>query len=460
MENNLFIAHPHQLPTQCLELRVLIVDDDELLRELLAVLLRGMGLRHIEFAADGGEALLKSANTIAPIDLLICDLAMGGMDGVECFRKLAAQEFKGGVIVLSASDARVLSAVRKLVEGHGLYLLDVLSKPFDAAALRDALVRMAAKPANSWRTDSQREPGMPPSIDALRAGLAAGAVEVYFQPKISATNGEQVSAECLLRWRDPAGNVLSPSLVIPAAEDHGLIGTLTRCVFTQAMQTMARWADIGLHVPVSVNISMDDLADLELPSALHGIAAAAGADLSSVTLEVTESRLMRDPAASLEVISRLCLLGCRISIDDFGTGHATLESLRRLPFSELKLDRHVVSDAVGDPTARAILQSSVSLAHQLEMSVVAEGIETRAEWDIAVGSGCDQLQGYAIGRPMPAAAFREWYRRWMDGPGWASPPAYPAACPTVPPDTSTESASPGGLLFATRTAPRREVHEL
>ena len=431
MSNDLTMSYTNELllPPACLGLRVLVVDDDELMREVVAALLRRMGLQHIRFAADGNAALAYVAAVAhgpASVQLVICDLGMDGMDGIECFRNLAAERYAGGLIVLSGSDARVLSTVRRLVQGHGLNLLEVLRKPVDAAALRAAILPLAVEPTGTHASLGQRRAAAPLSVEEIRAGLAAGAVEVYFQPKLATRDGALVSAECLLRWRDPVRGLLSPLLVIPVAEEHGLIGMLTRQVFARAMQTMALWMGRGLRVPLSVNVSMDDLTDLGLPTALRATALAAGVDVAMVTLEVTESRLLQDPSVSLEVISRLCLQGLRVSIDDFGSGHATLESLRRLPFSELKLDRHMVAEAAIDATARAILRSSVALAHELEMTVVAEGIETRAEWDIAVCAGCDELQGFAIARPMPAAAFLDWYLAWQAGPGRDGPPQFPA----------------------------------
>ena len=157
---------------------------------------------------------------------------------------------------------------------------------------------------------------------------------------------------------------------------------------------------------------MDDLTQLDLPEVLTDIAVAAGTHPTQVTLEITESRFMQNVVACLDVVTRLRLKGFGLSIDDFGTGYASLEKLRQLPFTELKVDRMFVRNAHEDPIAHAILQSSVQLAHSLGMQVVAEGAETAMDWQCVVEAGCDTIQGYVIARPMSAAAFIEWKSNW------------------------------------------------
>jgi EAL domain-containing protein (putative c-di-GMP-specific phosphodiesterase class I) len=159
---------------------------------------------------------------------------------------------------------------------------------------------------------------------------------------------------------------------------------------------------------MSVNLSVENLATLSLPERLLKIAKEQGADPRRMTLEVTESRLMGNLATSLEVLGRLSLAGFRLSMDDFGTGYSTLEKLKQLPFDELKVDRAFVSGAATDTVARTILRSSIELGHALGLTVVAEGIESRAELDLLAGLGCDEIQGYYFSRPMPAADFPNW----------------------------------------------------
>ena len=181
-----------------------------------------------------------------------------------------------------------------------------------------------------------------------------------------------------------------------------------RVTLTQAR----RWRDMGLALRMSINVSMNNLASLEFPDFIAGRAAAAGVSPEEVVLEVTESRLMKDLRAPLEVLARLRLKRFSVSIDDFGTGHSSLAQLRDFPFDELKVDRGFVHGAFEDETLRAIYQASLGLARQLNMDVVAEGVEDRDDWDFVRRTHCSLAQGYFIARPMPADALPGWLRVW------------------------------------------------
>lgn len=191
-----------------------------------------------------------------------------------------------------------------------------------------------------------------------------------------------------------------------------MMDLLTRSVFRSASQQLGEWTRAGHDLSLSVNLSMDNLTQLDLPEVLTEIAVAAGTHPTQFTLEITESRFMQNAVACLDVVTRLRLKGFGLSVDDFGTGYATLELLQQLPFTELKVDRIFVHNAHDDPIARAILQSSVQLAHSLGMQVVAEGAETAKDLQCVVEAGCDTIQGYVIARPMDAVAFIEWTKTW------------------------------------------------
>ena len=165
---------------------------------------------------------------------------------------------------------------------------------------------------------------------------------------------------------------------------------------------------------VAVNVSMDNLADLDFADFVDGLAAAAGVSPKTVVLEVTESRFMNDLRAPLEILTRLRLRHFGLSIDDFGTGHSSLAQLRDIPFDELKVDKSFVHGAWADATLGAIYEASLGLAKQLNMSVVAEGVEDQADWDFLRRTGCPLAQGYFIAKPMPAADLPDWIERWQE----------------------------------------------
>jgi EAL domain-containing protein (putative c-di-GMP-specific phosphodiesterase class I) len=330
------------------------------------------------------------------------------MDGIEYFRHLSDLNYEGTIILLSGSDARLLDSVGNLLMEHKLNYSGALQKPIDEVLLSALLTKLSGAVPQA-KLQSPLEMLTP---DEVREGLETGSVELFFQPKIAVNGRRVLGAECLLRWRHPVRGIISPLAVIPVAEAHGLIDTLTLQVFTKAMRYMGEWRRQGHTLRVSVNISVDNLLELDLPNMLAGIVRQEGIETHQVMLEVTESSIMKDVTTNLEIVTRLRLLGFGLSIDDFGTGHSSMEKLKQMPFTELKVDRAFVFGAARNPVARVIFESSVNLAHLLGMKVVAEGAETQEDWDLVATLNCDELQGYVIAKPMPAVEFIDWKKRW------------------------------------------------
>ena len=179
-----------------------------------------------------------------------------------------------------------------------------------------------------------------------------------------------------------------------------------------AAEQQAAWQKAGIDLVVAVNISADDLLRYDLPDRLREIVDQVGANTSRLTLEVTEGRLMTNMASGMEVISRLRLMGFNFSVDDFGTGYSNQEKLRKLPFDEIKIDRSFVTDAVQNPTLCAIVESNISLAHALGMSVVAEGAESEADCALLRSLACDEVQGFYFCRPVPNEQVIAWKNEW------------------------------------------------
>jgi EAL domain-containing protein (putative c-di-GMP-specific phosphodiesterase class I) len=196
------------------------------------------------------------------------------------------------------------------------------------------------------------------------------------------------------------------------AEEHGLIDALTTVVLDTALHQARQWRDGGLVLQMAVNVSMDSLASLDFPDMVVQKVKSAGIELATLTLEVTESRLMTDMRAQLDTLARLRLKRIGLSIDDFGTGHSSLVQLRDVAFNELKLDSSFVTGAVNDGALKAIVAATLAMAGQLGMTCVAEGIETIEDWDFLRQLGCDVAQGYFIARPMPGDALAQWSLDW------------------------------------------------
>jgi diguanylate cyclase (GGDEF)-like protein len=283
---------------------------------------------------------------------------------------------------------------------------------------------------------------------ALRGGQVVG----YFQPEVELSTGRLVAAEVLARWEHPELGILQPGLFIPLVEELGLMGELTRLMVRQALAQHRAWAAAGWVVPVSVNISSGCVADSAFPIFIAQVLREEQVPGQMLTLEVSEET--GTAAASATFFAQLAGSGVRVALDDFGTGFASLESLGGWPIDELKLDRSIVRPIATSASFRAIVATTIDLAHQLGVRVVAEGIENEAVSSELRALGCDIGQGFLLGRPMPAAAFTE----WMRDPARLAPrleaSGYAQAC------RPAGEAGPGGLASGTAGRVARAVRRV
>ena len=242
----------------------------------------------------------------------------------------------------------------------------------------------------------------------LRAAIEARDLTLCYQPKARMRDGVIHSVEALVRWRHPLYGNVPPDDFVPLAERTGLIHPFTDFIVEHGVQQLRSWTDSGLDLGMSLNLSMRNLLDASLPARIEGILAVTGIAPAKITFEVTETSVMAEPDKTLRVLHGLADLGVRLSIDDFGTGHSSLAYLQRLPVHEVKIDKSFVFAIAADRSARAIVQSIIHLAHNLELVVVAEGIEDEATWNALQRLDCDDAQGYYLSRPIPAADIIEW----------------------------------------------------
>lgn len=395
-------AHPGNLS-------VILLDDDDFTLEIVSEMLRSMGVSDIQAEHDGQQALLAIEQRHP--NILICDLNMPNMDGIEFLRNVSEKKFSGGVILLSGMDTGVLQATQGLAIAQGLNILGVSKKPLRRDTLEAALARFDGGHAESKPVFSAAAKLTP---DEVREGIDGGYVEVFFQPKVSINERRVIGAECLTRWRHPVRGLLGPDTFIPVVEEHGMIDDFTFEVFRKTARQMAAWQLAGYQFKIAINLSMINLNRLDLPDVFESILKDFGISATSIMLEITETRLSGDLVVTLEVITRLRLKGFGLSIDDFGTGYSTMENLKRMPFSELKIDRAFVNGAHQDAKARAILETSVGLGKTFNLNMVAEGVETQTDWDLVAHVGCHEVQGYFVAKPMPADEFAAWVERWID----------------------------------------------
>lgn len=387
-------------------MKILLIDDDPFTLRLLAHQLRELGHDEVTTSEGGRDALARLEADPTCAELVILDLQMPDIDGVECIRHLARLGFAGGVILVSGEDERILQTVHRLAQAHQLRVLGTALKPVPPEQLQSLLAAMGTGPGGARRAAKRY------TLDQLRAAVAGHQFINWYQPKVSLRTGAVVGVETLVRWQHPEDGIVFPDAFIPLAEDGGMVDALTRPTLQRALAQARAWRDQGLALHVGVNVSMDDLADLDFPDFVAGAIAAAGLPTESLVLEVTESRLMKNALASLDILTRLRLKHVDLSIDDFGTGHSSLAQLRDIPFDELKIDRSFIHGASRNASNRAIIEASMGMAHHLGMHTVAEGVEDEEDWGLLRALGCDFAQGYFIARPMPGEALLPWLRDW------------------------------------------------
>lgn len=245
-------------------------------------------------------------------------------------------------------------------------------------------------------------------ISELRHAIERDELELYYQAKVSVKTGEICGVEALVRWNHPVHGLIPPDEFVPMAERNRLINPLTQWVLKHAFRDSAEWHKQGLPIKVSANLSTKDLHDPELPDLVSGIAVATGAKPSAIMFEITESSVMTDPDSALGIINRLHEMGYQFSMDDFGTGYSSLAYLKKLPLTELKIDKAFVMDILTSENDAAIVKATINLGHNLGLVVTAEGVESKEAMDRLMEFGCDIAQGFFLGQPITVENFNQW----------------------------------------------------
>ena len=384
------------------ELNLLVVEDDAFQRRLVVDMLCTLGATSVSEAGDGKQALeLLRGATSRPVDVALCDLNMPGMDGMEFLRHVGQDQQHPSIIILSAMDGKVLASVGKMSAMYGIRLLGVVEKPMELERLRSLL--SAYHPQESERP----RPKAPATftLEEIRHGIRVRQFEPFYQPKVDCRTGRLVGAEALARWRHPEHGLIAPLAFISLLEESGDIDELTFLMLERAVSACRSFRDAGHPLTVSVNLSLVSLDDTALADRITQVVLDAGLDPSCIILEITESMAMTKAGHALENLARLRMRGFGLSIDDYGTGYSTMQQLTRIAFSELKIDQSFVKEVAANEALRIVVESSIDMARKLRVVSVAEGVETRQDWDAVKGLGCDTAQGYFIARPMELESF-------------------------------------------------------
>jgi EAL domain-containing protein (putative c-di-GMP-specific phosphodiesterase class I) len=389
------------------KLSVMVVEDHGFQRRMALRLLAELGVTRVHEAEDGNSALEVLRALPQVPDIVLVDLDLPGMDGIELIGHMAEAKLARAVVVASALDPALMNTVQTMARAYGLRVLANVEKPLTSAKLSEVMSSFEAQ-EDDIDDDVKIEIDRP----AIQDALARSAFIPYFQPQVTLSNGHAVAVEALARWRLDDGQIVRPTQFIPAVEREGLIDQLTEQILDSACAYKSKWRQAGLHMRVAVNVSMLNLVDVKVIDRFLEIVRRHEVEPREVVLEITESSVMGEAAHALHVLARLRLKGFGLSIDDFGTGYSSLSQLSQIPFTELKIDQSFVSGAARQPRKRAVVEASLGLARKLNLGVVAEGVENVEEWQMLADLGCTFAQGYLISRPVQGDELPDVVAHW------------------------------------------------
>lgn len=388
----------------------LIVENSKSYRQYLHNLCAELGVDRIRQAEDGKEALM-SLQSESGFDVLLCDLEMPGFDGIELIHQLAKDKAEVGLIIVSGKEPLLIAAAENIARAGGLKVLGSLQKPFQAEKLASLLSSvdsvLPAKACSKWLNTAPLY-----SLQKVRAALQQHQLVQHYQPKIEMATGKLLGVESLARLQLSPGEHITPDHFIPQCEEFHLIDQLSLEMIQQAAEQQKRWEQSGLKLKVAINLSASSLCCDQFANQLMQLIRGSGVKPASLIFEVTESCVIRDMGKALSLLTRLRLMGAGLSVDDYGTGYSSVKQLSQIPFTELKMDRSLISGIAQNTQLQVIFESTLTMCHRLGIKVVAEGIETQEDWHYLTSAGCDKAQGFFIAPAMTAEQLYQW---WLNG---------------------------------------------
>jgi len=390
--------------------KILIIEDEESVRENILDLLEAEDFETI--AAANGKIGLDLAISEVP-DLILCDMMMPEIDGYQVLTALRQEPITATIpfIFLTAKSAK--SDFRR---GMDLGADDYITKPFTRAELLSAIMNRLEKYATLKRYLSAQNAthNFSPKMQLLEISLHRAIkqhnfqeFEIYYQPILDIASGKIVAAESLLRWQSPELGIIYPTEFIPIAESTGLIVPIGKWVLKKVCQQMKNWRDeAGIYsLKIAVNLSVIEFNQPDFIQKIVNFIETNHLQADCLELELTESMIMQDVNRAIATMNKLRSLGVKIAIDDFGTGYSSLIYLKNLPINTLKIDRYFIHNVANDLQKSAITKALIQMAHNLNLNVVAEGVEAEAELAFLRQHKCNSMQGFLFSRPLPAAEF-------------------------------------------------------
>jgi EAL domain-containing protein (putative c-di-GMP-specific phosphodiesterase class I)/FixJ family two-component response regulator len=389
--------------------RILAIDDEIDVCEFVSAAAQCLGFECT--ATTDAKTFLDALSPSTTLILL--DLMMPEMDGVELLRQLGERKCKAGIVLMSGSGKQIMESAAQLVQVLGLSIVSHLHKPFRLTELEEVLQKHARSEALPIvEQDAQTViPG-----EELRRAIDRNEFVLHYQPQIDIATGRVIGVEALVRWKHPERGLIFPDSFIHRMEELGLIDELGWIVANHGMSEVGQFANgDGKALLLSVNASAYSLHDLKFPDILVSLAEKHGISTGNITVEVTESGLIQELSKTLDILTRLRMKRVKLSIDDFGTGYAMMQQLKQIPATELKIDKSFVQDMQNNEKDRIMVQKTIEMGHELGMHVIAEGVETQEQLEILRLGGCDSVQGYLYSRPLPPEELVSWLRTYRAG---------------------------------------------
>jgi EAL domain-containing protein (putative c-di-GMP-specific phosphodiesterase class I)/FixJ family two-component response regulator len=393
---------------QLSNLRFLVVEDHDVQRRLLMQILANLGATSVQGAEDGNVALGILGRADRPIDIMITDLSMPGMDGMELIRHVSEGGSGVSIILSSSLEPKLLVSVATMAQAYKVKLLGVMNKPPSAVKLSRLIQQYMLGKASST------EPAAEFTLAEIAEAFAGDEFEPFFQPTVSLANLRVKGFEAIPHWRHPKRGPLAADAFLPAIKTYGLGDDLVWSMLRKCAAHCRTWRDAGLDVKVFLKLALGSLTDPHLASKIEKVVLEERAQPGDLVLGIVENAVDVSAARALENMVRLRMQGFDLAIDEFGTGSIGAEQLARVAFNELKITRNLVGN--GNKPLWAGLAEALDMAEQLKLLAVADGITTPDDWNLLQEWKCNFGQGPLISRPLQAASVGGWLKRWPPKP--------------------------------------------
>jgi EAL domain-containing protein (putative c-di-GMP-specific phosphodiesterase class I)/FixJ family two-component response regulator len=381
--------------------KILVIDDDRVVGEIVSALAGAMGLQ-----CDVARSPEAFFDLVSPdTTLILLDLVMPEMDGIEILRLLGEKKCKSRIVLMSGINIRVIETAKKLAQTLGLSVVGHLQKPFSLSQLKDLLGANLVPEVPKAHKETLR---LEIPDEQLFRAFERNEFILHYQPQISISSGVVTGVEALSRWQHPELGLVYPDNFIERIEALDLMDKFCWMTAERALHEVKQFIGPDGFLPrLAINVSVSSLRDLKFPDIFMSLARKHEFPAERIVLEITESGLIEFSLA-LDVLTRLRMRNFQLSIDDFGTGYSMMKQLQNVPAIELKIDKIFVQNMHANHSDLVMVEKIIEMGHELEMEVIAEGVETEEQYKLLSQRGCDGVQGYLFSRALPPQEMVHW----------------------------------------------------